>query len=273
MVRHKILSFVLFLTYALALLDLCESIVGGKVVNPPSIFPWVVSIRVARKHRCGGSLIAPNWILTAGHCGDDEEFNYSSRLNAPRHSFFRKSISIFVSGLQEEIRLSRVKIYHHENFSKITLFHDISLWHFSESISVDTWPILDTSKDSFSGWIGTALGWGSDCQFGKMSHNLHKVLLPILARNACTAALGQSLLGPGMICAGGLENQDTCKGDSGGPLIVLSSGCDSEHVKARLVGVVSWGLQCGVYGYPGIYTSVSGHLSWINQTIASNSNV
>ena len=52
-------------------------------------------------------------------------------------------------------------------------------------------------------------------------------------------------------------------GDSGGPLIDKSTG--------SLVGIVSWGEGCGLFGKPGVYTRVSAYADWIEETICQNS--
>ena len=54
------------------------------------------------------------------------------------------------------------------------------------------------------------------------------------------------------------------KGDSGGPLF----NCDGESGDCRQIGVVSWGVNCGIKEYPGVYTNVAKYKEWINGYMA-----
>ena len=67
----------------------------------------------------------------------------------------------------------------------------------------------------------------------------------------------------GQICAGGTDyyTTDTCKGDSGGPLI-----CKFGSQGYTLVGVTSWGIGCGART-PGVYTDINSYIDWIDQNV------
>lgn len=65
------------------------------------------------------------------------------------------------------------------------------------------------------------------------------------------------------LCAGGKRGEDSCNGDSGGPLMTLD---DSNPLNPHyyLVGLVSFGpRQCGLESWPGVYTKVSEYMDWI----------
>ena len=71
-----------------------------------------------------------------------------------------------------------------------------------------------------------------------------------------------------MICTADFQDaQDACQGDSGGPLM-----CGGEEYSQEgggggefQCGIVSWGKDCAVAPYPGVYTQVSYFVDWIRE--------
>ncbi len=60
-----------------------------------------------------------------------------------------------------------------------------------------------------------------------------------------------------------VADKDSCKGDSGAPLVYRSV----PNMPWYLVGLVSYGTDpCGI-GKPGVYTKIDVYLDWISQTI------
>ncbi|CAF3603022.1 unnamed protein product, partial [Rotaria socialis] len=66
------------------------------------------------------------------------------------------------------------------------------------------------------------------------------------------------------VCAGAHGGgRDTCQGDSGGPLMYESNG------QWFLNGIVSYGRECALAGYPGVYARVSYYLPWIKSKLSA----
>ncbi|KAJ8968757.1 hypothetical protein NQ314_002130 [Rhamnusium bicolor] len=118
-----------------------------------------------------------------------------------------------------------------------------------------------------------ATGWGKN-SYKKETYQsiLKKIELPIVSRDVCLRALQKARLGPffnlhkSFICAGGEENKDTCKGDGGSPLM-----CPVVDQPGRYeqVGIVSWGLTCGIQNTPGVYVNIDLFRPWIDHVMKS----
>jgi len=117
------------------------------------------------------------------------------------------------------------------------------------------------------GQTGTVTGWGRLSEYGQISPVLREVRLPIISNSKCMRMYrnsGQNEWIPKIfICAGTAKGgQDSCEGDSGGPMVV--KGKDGRW---QLAGIISWGIGCGDRNRPGVYTRISEFKSWIRNVI------
>lgn len=80
--------------------------------------------------------------------------------------------------------------------------------------------------------------------------------MPVLSRSQCESLFATiNPITSRMFCAGFTGGEgDSCNGDSGGPLV------DLNNVQ---YGLVSWGLECALKGFTGVYTYLPYFLDWI----------
>ncbi|KAI1991549.1 hypothetical protein LOZ51_003836 [Ophidiomyces ophidiicola] len=223
---------------------LSSRIVGGSMAKPGQ-FPALVAIEVGGFQNCGGTLLGPNLVLTAGHC-------VRGHLTNTLTTRVEGGITVGVSSYKIHPR------YYQPKFD-----HDLAVVHLASSIargeSIDYGNLAAAGTDVAAGSTVTVAGWGWTRNSDTATTTaLLYASIPVMDRATCaTHYAGESLeITQTMICAG-MKGRVSCKGDSGGPVYDASG--------RQIVGVIAWGKQCAENGHPAVFVRVGNYRDWIEQ--------
>jgi hypothetical protein len=226
------------------------AVIGGTPVDPATV-PWLANVQ-----GCGGTLVAPDRVLTAAHCVAGKTLQEVGDVvvaGAPRR----------VAGLTLH---PQWRTANGDN-----VLDDVALAVLAEPVAgVAPVPLGGAPADRL-----TILGAGYSHAPGRGSEadNFHSILrqatLRPLSDAACAAKFrrtrgngGERFDAARMLCATDVDGRrplsSGCNGDSGGPLYAGTA------VAPRLFGVVSWGgTDCGDRHYPSVFADAARYRGFV----------
>lgn len=231
-----------------------DRIIGGKETTIDKI-PYLVSVRLNGRHRCGGSIISQKHVLTSSNCLEEKR-------NPIDYNVLAGSTSRLGDENQQLKKVSKIVKHPIRVIDFMVPIDDIGIIFIDGQFEFNRFvqPIKLPEKGSFTpiGAIGTLSGWGRT-RFGliELPEKVRAINVTIFDKKECKKMFPRSLR-TGMQCAGVVGGgKDMCKGDFGGPLA---------H-NGFVIGVASWTPGCGSVLFPGMYTRVSHYIEWIEKTL------
>lgn len=237
---------------------------GDPVQDIRTEYPWMASLADFGQHKCGGTLIAPDVILTAAHC-----MNYV------------EEVQLLHSNLADETEnyesyLIKQKVHHPRYYANYALDHDpydIALISFYGRTYLEPAKLnRDSSLPSSTEDELIILGWGTvdPEDLNTASDVIQQGTVKYIPNEICKTASGQLPNGKNAsyaigtiasqhLCAADFETyQDICNGDSGGPILLEDS---------TVAGVTSFSAECASQVFPAVYVRTSEAMNWIDDQI------
>jgi secreted trypsin-like serine protease len=230
------------------------AVVGGTPV-PDGQLRYVANISIAGAGSCTGTLIAPDWVVTAGHCGSITGAVLPTPIGMPSQAIDVKLASVRTDGTGAEDHSVKQVVVDSDYLVTHGDGNDVTLLQLDRPSAVR--PVLIAAAGERHIWDpgkkATIAGFGLTAQGAQQPPDtMQRARVPIQSDADC-ASSSDAFDAATMLCAGYPQGgTDTCQGDSGGPL--LARALDGTQ---RLVGATSFGDGCAQPGKPGIYARVA----------------
>jgi len=239
-----------------------NAVVGGQPAAPGT-FPYVANILIGGAFGCTGTLISPQWVLTAGHCGSvSGAAGVPTPVAWPAPFYTVQLGSVYADGTGAETHSVSQVVVDSDYIVTNGVGNDVTLLKLDKPSAIAPMKIAATAdKPSWAaGVLATIAGFGLTSENGDAPAQMQYAQVPITTDAYCANAYPNGLTpndggfdASTMICAGYPQGgTDTCQGDSGGPLLVNVPGG-----ALRLVGATSFGDGCAQAGKPGVYAKVA----------------
>jgi len=249
-------------------------IVGGYEAVPGS-WPWQAYLKWKGGFTCGGTLIHPQWVLSAGHCF------YEGEDPADWEIVLGEFDDTVEDGWEQTRMVEKVII--NPNYDPNLIDYDFTLIKLASPVELNDhvapacFPSeTDDLETTFPPDMTCIVsGWGSiDPEGTVWGPTLKQDYAQLYSNTECQDLMGDpSWVTDRMICAGfrltGAEDPERCMtlgfGDSGGPLVCRNGG------RWYHLGAVSWAEFCYEDKYtPGVYASTINMRQWLVDTLDAN---
>nr|XP_036223913.1 serine protease easter isoform X6 [Bactrocera oleae]XP_036223914.1 serine protease easter isoform X6 [Bactrocera oleae] len=255
-------------------------------------YPWMALIEYTKPfgrsgHHCGGSLISSRYIVTASHCVNGKALPKDWLVSAVRLGEWdtktNPDCEVDVRGEKDcappHIDVPVESAIPHPRYDPNSLnqVNDIALLRLKNTVTFTDFirpiclPLNDNLRTAtFDDIIMDVAGWGKTESKSSSNVKLKAELVGVPLEKCRHVYSMQSIsLEATQMCAGGKKGVDSCRGDSGGPLIGLGT-TGRGRTYYFLIGIVSFGpASCGLEGWPGVYTRVGHFVDWIQATVES----
>ena len=234
-------------------------------------FPWQALIRV-KSSRCGGALVGPRHVVTAGHC-----------VNPLGEDLPTEGVTVYLGEYYladdaeplptQEFGVEKIHLHPYYEFTPQADRFDVAVLKLDAPAVYDVHvrPVCLPARDAdpSPGTLAMVAGWGATrANSGRRPRELQAVDVKVVESPTCEQWHASNRINlkifNDMMCAGHEEGgKDACQGDSGGPLMTRESGG-----RWTLIGLVSAGYSCAKPGQPGIYHKLSKTSDWVSYVIS-----